>query len=82
MQGAKWNAVRRVLEERLGQAGGLDAVFPSKTKEQVEASSIRLLAPLLSCTHSPRGMKESNVQRVLTPQGPAQHTLAYSSTCV
>lgn len=42
-QGAKWNAVRRVLEERLGQAGGLAAVFPGKTKKQMEASCIRVL---------------------------------------
>lgn len=36
VQGAKWNALRRVPQERLGQAGGLAAVFSSKTKEQMK----------------------------------------------
>lgn len=57
------------------------AVFSSKTKEQVEASCVGVLATTC-CTRTTRGMGGSSVQWALAPPGPAQHTLAYDSSCV
>lgn len=55
VQAANWNAVRRALEEGLGQAGGPAAIFSSKTKDQMEASCVGVLATMC-CTRSTRGM--------------------------